>query len=159
MLVSRQQIGKHCERRRLRVGRRRMLVGGIGRSRALCDHLVAVVRLGVIGRGGNSSVRKPVGRVLGRRDDRRASELLGVGEIGAHDSPGGLGQQLLRRLAFDLGTNGRRRDAQSLRQPHGVARHVLACEWLDLGSADGARKQDQEDGERAQSVKHVQLSK
>ena len=155
LLVAREQIGEHGERRGLRVRRRRMLIGGISRGRAAGDEIVAVVRLGVVGRGRDPGVGKPVGGVLGGRGDRRAGELLGGSEVAAGDGPRGLRQQLLRRLAFDLGANGSRRDAQSLREPHGVARHVLAREWLGLGRAGGARHQDQEDSERAQSVKHV----
>ena len=154
LLVAREQIGEHGERRGLRVWRRRMLIGGIGRGRAAGDEFVAVVRLGVVGRSRNPGVGKPVGGVLGRGGDRRAGELLGGGEVAAGDSPGGFAQQLLRRLAFDLGANGRRRDAQGFGQTHGVARHVLARERLGLGGAGGARKQDQKDGERTQSVKH-----
>jgi hypothetical protein len=52
---------------------------------------------------------------------------------------------------LDLGADRRRRDAQRLREPDGVARHVLACKRLGLGGASCARKQDQKDGERAQT--------
>ena len=58
LLVARQQISEHGERRGLRVGRRRMLIGGIGRCRALADHLVAVVRLRVVRRGRESRHRR-----------------------------------------------------------------------------------------------------
>ena len=154
LLVAREQISEHGERRGLRVRRRRMLISGIGRGRAAGDEVVAVVRLGVVGRSRDPGVSEPVRRVLGRRGDRRACELLGGSEVAARDGPRGLRQQLLRRLAFDLGANGGRRDAQSLREPHGVARHVLAREWLGLGRAGGARQQEHENSERAQSVKH-----
>ena len=158
LLVAREQIGEHRERRGLRVRRRRMLIGGISRSRAAGNEIVAVVRLRVFGRSRNPSVSEPIGRVLGRGGDRRAGKLIRGGKVAARDSPGRLGQQLLRRLAFDLGANGRGRDAQGFRQTHGVARHVLARKRLGLGGASCARKQDQKDGERAQSVKHVRPS-
>src|SRR5258707_8365716 len=41
LLVAREQIGEHGKRRSLRVGYRRMLIGGIGRRRAAGDHLVS----------------------------------------------------------------------------------------------------------------------
>src|SRR4029077_1764418 len=104
----------------------------------------------------DSSVSKPVGGVLGRRGDRRAGELIRGGKVAARDSPSGLGQQLLRRLAFDLGANRRRRDAQGLGQAYSVARHVLACKGLGLGGESCAGEQEK-DGERAQGVKHVNL--
>ena len=159
LLVAREQVGEHGERRGLRVRRRRTQIGGIGRGRAAGDEFVAVVRLGVVGRGRDPGVSQPVGGVLGRGGDRCAGELLGGGEVAAGDGLGGFGQQLLRRLAFDLAADRRRGDAQGLRQPHGVARHVLARERLGLGGAGASRKQDQKDGERAQSVKHGQTFK
>ena len=58
-----------------------MLIGGISRSRAAGDEIVAVVRLGVVGRGGNPGVGEPVGWVLGRGGDRCAGELIGGSEV------------------------------------------------------------------------------
>ena len=154
LLVAREQVRQYGERRGLSVWGRRMLIGGISRRRSAGDEFVAVVRLGVVGCGGNPSIGEPVGRVLGGGGDRRACELLRVAKVGAGDGARGLGQQLLRRLAFDLRADRRRRDAQGLGQTHGVARHVLAREGLGLGGGGAPGKQDQKDGERAQSVKH-----
>ncbi len=154
LLVASKQIGELSKRVGLGVRRRRMLISGISGRRASRDHFIAIVRLGVIGRGSDPGVSEPVGRVLGRGGDRCACELLGGREIASGDSPGGFAEQLLRRLALDLIANRRGRDAQRLREPHGVARHVLAREGLGLGGAGASGKQDEQEGERAQSVKH-----
>ncbi len=153
-LVAREQVRELGERRSLGLRRRRAQIGGVGRGRSAGDELIAVVRLCVVGRGRDAGVSKPVSGVLGRGDDRRASELLGGAEVAADDGLGRLRQQLLRRLAFDLSANRRRGDAQRFREPHGVAGHVLAPERLDLRRAGVSPKQDQKDDERAQSVKH-----
>ena len=154
LLVAGEQISQLSKRVGLGVWRRRMLICGISSRRAPRDHFVAIVRLGVVGRSGDPGVAKPVGRILGRGGDRRARELLGGREIASSDSPGRLGQQLPRRLALDLIANRRCRDAQRLGEPHGVARHVLACEGPVFGRYSARGKQDEQEGERAQSVNH-----
>ena len=140
LLVAGEQIGQLSKRVGLGVWRRRMLISGISGRRAARDHFVAIVRLGVVGRGGDPGVGEPVGRILRRGGDRRAGELLGGREIASGDSPGGLRQQLLRRLALDLIANRRCRDAQRLGEPHGVARHVLAREGPGFGGARRLRQ-------------------
>ena len=112
LFMASEEISEFGERRGLRVRRRGTLVGGVGRGGALRDHLVAVVRLGVVGRRGDPRVSQPVGRILGGDGDRCSRELFGVAKIRSHDSPGGFGQQLLRRFAFDLSANRRRSNAQ-----------------------------------------------
>ena len=77
LLVAGEQIGELSKRVGLGVRRRRMLISGISGRRASRDHFIAVVRLGVIGRGSDPGVSEPVGRVLGRGGDRCAGELLG----------------------------------------------------------------------------------
>ena len=154
LLVAREQIGEHGERRGLRVRRGRALIGGVGRGRAAGDEIVSVIRLRVVGRSRDASVAKPVGGVLGRGGDRCARELLGGVEVAARNSLGGVRQQLLRRLAFDLPANRRSSDAQRLREPHGVARHILARERLDLRRA-GASPQAGSEGRRANAEREA----
>ena len=93
LLVASTQIGELSKRVGLGVRRRRMLIGGISRGRSPRDHFVAVVCLGVVGRGGDPSVSEPVGRILGRGGDRRSGELFGGREIPSSDSPGGFAEQ------------------------------------------------------------------
>jgi hypothetical protein len=140
LLVSREQIGEHSKRLGLRIRRRRMLIGGISRSRSAGDEIVPIVGLRVVGRSGNRSGGEPVGWVRGRGGNGCAGELVGRGEVAACDSLSGFRQQLPRRFAFDRGADRRRRAAQGLGQAYGVARHVLACEGLGLGGAGGAAK-------------------
>ena len=88
LLVAREQISEVGERRGLSVRGGRALIGGVGGGRSAGDEFVAVVRLGVVGRGRDRGVGEPVGGVLGRGGDRRSGELLCGVEVAAGDGLG-----------------------------------------------------------------------
>ena len=81
LFMARQEIGEHGERRGLRVGRRRALIGGIGGGRPAGDEVVAVVRLRIVGLDRDAGISEPVGGILGSGGDRGARELLGDAEV------------------------------------------------------------------------------
>ena len=100
--VAGEQIAEHRERQGLRVGRSGMLVGGVGRGRALGDELVAAIRLGVIGLDRDAGVGKPARRVFWRGGDGGGCELLRGVELPCRHGGCGGSAQIVRRPARGL---------------------------------------------------------
>ncbi len=154
-LAPREKIAENRQRVGLRGGRRRPLIGGVGRGRAAGHEIVAAIQLGVVGLDRQIRQGEPVGGVLGRGGDGRARQLLRGVEFGRSDGGSGVPAQFIGRPALDLRADRRRLVAQRLGQPHDVARHVLARVGLDLGAdrRAGCHEQDEE-GDGAQRMEH-----
>ena len=121
-----------------------MLISRVGRSRALRDQLVAAIRLRVVGLDRYAGVGKPVRRIFRRSGDGCGRDLGSVVEL----QGGGGGRrrlaQVVGRLSLGLRPDRRGLSAQRLDQVDRIARHVFACERLDLSRARGARRQKDE---------------
>ncbi len=96
--VPGEQVAERRERQGLRVGRRGMLVGGVGGGRAARDEFLAIVRLGVVGLDRDIGVGEPARRIFRRGGHRGGGELLGGVELACGRGGGSGLAQIVRRL-------------------------------------------------------------